>query len=69
MGSFIVGLAGAVDTRLRAAVLVGGGNFDGPNLYWDNSKAMCQGTPYRALQPLGDRPAVIFSSTPPAVQR
>ena len=42
-------------------VLVGGGNLDGPNGYWDNSKAMCQGTPYRSLQPLGDRPAVIYA--------
>jgi dienelactone hydrolase len=60
MGSFVVALAGAVETRLRAAVLVGGGNLDGPDEYWDNSKAMCQGTPYRSLQPLGDRPAVIY---------
>jgi dienelactone hydrolase len=61
MGSFVVALAGAVETRLHAAVLVGGGNLDGPNEYWDNSKAMCQGTPYRSLLPLGDRPAAIFS--------
>jgi dienelactone hydrolase len=61
MGSFILAIAGAVDPRLRATVLVGGGNLDGPNEYWDNSKAMCQGTPYRSLQPLGDRPAVIYS--------
>jgi dienelactone hydrolase len=61
MGSFILALAGAVDTRLRATVLVGGGNLDGPNEYWDNSKPMCQGTPYRSLQALGDRPAVIYS--------
>ncbi len=60
MGSFVVALAGAVETRLRAAVLAGGGNLDGPDEYWDNSKAMCQGTPYRSLQPLGDRPAVIY---------
>jgi dienelactone hydrolase len=60
MGSFVVALAGAVETRLRAAVVVGGGNLDGPDEYWDNSKAMCQGTPYRSLQPLGDRPAVIY---------
>lgn len=61
MGSFVVALAGAVETRLRAAVLAGGGNLDGPGEYWDSSKAMCQGTPYRSLQPLGDRPAVIYS--------
>jgi dienelactone hydrolase len=61
IGSFVLSLAGAVETRLRATVLVGGGNLDGPNGYWDNSKPMCQGIPYRSLQPLGDRPAVIYS--------
>lgn len=61
MGSFILALAGAVDTRLRATVLVGGGNLDGPDGYWDSSKSMCQGTPYRSLLPLGDRPAVIYA--------
>jgi dienelactone hydrolase len=60
MGSFVVALAGALDTRLRAAVLVGGGNLDGPGEYWDNSKPMCQGIPYQSLQSLGDRPAVIY---------
>jgi hypothetical protein len=60
MGSFVVALAGAVDTRVRAAVLVGGGNLDGPGEYWDKSKPMCQGIPYQSLQPLGDRPAAIY---------
>jgi hypothetical protein len=61
MGSFILALAGAIETRLRAVVLVGGGNLDGPGEYWDNSKPMCQGIPYRSLQSLGDRPAVIYA--------
>lgn len=61
LGSFVVALAGAVDTRLRACVLVGGGNLDGPGEYWDSSKPMCQGIPYQSLQSLGDRPAVIYS--------
>jgi dienelactone hydrolase len=60
MGSFVVALAGAVDTRLRAAVLAGGGNLDGPGEYWDKSKPMCQGIPYQSLLSLGDRPAVIY---------
>jgi hypothetical protein len=60
MGSFVVALAGAVDTRLRAAVLAGGGNLDGPGEYWDKSKPMCQGIPYQSLQSLGDRAAVIY---------
>jgi dienelactone hydrolase len=61
MGSFVVALTGAVEPRLRASVLVGGGNLDGPGEYWDNTKPMCQGTPYRSLLPLGDRPAAIYA--------
>jgi dienelactone hydrolase len=60
MGSFILSLAGAIETRLHAVVLVGGGNLDGPDEYWDNTKPMCQGIPYRSLRPLGDRAAVIY---------
>jgi hypothetical protein len=61
MGSFVLALAGAVETRLHACVLTGGGNLDGPGGYWDRSKPMCQGTPYRSLAILGDRPAVIYA--------
>ena len=61
MGSFILALTGAVDTRLKACVLAGGGTLDGPGGYWDTSKPMCQGLPYRALEFLGDRPAVIYA--------
>ena len=61
MGSFVLALAGAVETRLHAVVLVGGGNLDGPGGVWDHSKPMCQGIPYRSLSFLGDRPAVLYS--------
>ncbi len=61
MGSFVLSLGCAVETRLRACVLVGGGNLDGPGEYWDGSKPMCQGRPYQALRFLGDRPAVLYS--------
>lgn len=62
MGSFILALAGAVETRLNAVVLVGGGNLDGPGGYWESSgKRMCQGIPYLSLNFLGDRPAVIYA--------
>ncbi|HUR56330.1 MAG TPA: acetylxylan esterase [Opitutaceae bacterium] len=61
MGSFVLAVAGAVETRLRACVLVGGGNLDGPDGYWDRSKAMCQGHPYRSLAFLGDRPAMLYA--------
>jgi dienelactone hydrolase len=61
MGSFILSVAGAVDERLNACVLVGGGNLDGPGEYWDKSKPMCQALPYKALSFLGDRPAAIYA--------
>lgn len=61
LGSFVLALAGAVEERLRACVMVGGGNIDDPGGYWDNSKPMCQGLPYRSLSFLGDRPAAIYA--------
>ncbi len=61
LGSFVLALTGAVESRLRACVLVGGGNLDGVDGYWDNSKPMCQGLPYRSLRFLGDRGAVIYA--------
>ena len=61
MGSFVLTLTGAVDQRLHACVMVGGGNIDGPDGYWDNSKPMCQGIPYRSLSFLGDRAAAIYA--------
>ena len=61
LGSFVLALAGAVEPRLRACVLVGGGNLDGPGEYWDASKPMCQGLPYRSLGFLGDRPAALYA--------
>ena len=62
MGSFVVSLACAVETRLRACAAVAGGDLDGPGGYWDtNNKKMCQAIPYHALSFLGDRPAIIFT--------
>jgi hypothetical protein len=63
MGSFVLSLAGAVERRLHACVLTGGGNLDGPGESWDDDKIkpMCQGWPYQALAFLGDRPAVIYA--------
>lgn len=62
LGSFVLALAGAVEPRLRACVMVGGGNLDGPGGRWDNSsKTMCESQPYRSLNFLGDRPAVIYA--------
>jgi dienelactone hydrolase len=61
MGSFTSVLAGAVDPRIHALLLTGGGDIDGPDGYWDRSAIMCQGGPYRALNFLGDRPAVLYT--------
>ncbi|HEY3384605.1 MAG TPA: prolyl oligopeptidase family serine peptidase [Vicinamibacterales bacterium] len=61
LGSFVLALAGAVEPRLRACVMVGGGNLDGRGGYWDKSKPMCQGLPYQSLGFLGDRAAVIYA--------
>ena len=62
MGSFVSAIAGAVDTRIHAVVLSGGGDLDGPGGYWDrSSKLMCQAIPWKSLNILGDRPAVIYA--------
>ncbi len=62
MGSFVLGLTCAVDTRINSCVLAGGGNLDGPGGYWDSSsKKMCQAIPYQSLMFLGDRGAALYS--------
>lgn len=61
LGSFVMSMTGAVETRLKACVMVGGGNLDGPDEYWDKSKPMCQGHPYRSLAFLGDRAAMVYA--------
>lgn len=61
MGSFHAAIAGALDTRVHALLLSGGGNLDGNGGYWDTSKPMCQAGPYKALRFLGDRGAVLYA--------
>ena len=62
MGLFVLALTGAVEPRLKACVLIGGGNLDGVDGYWDSSsKTMCQSLPYRSLYFLGDRGAIIYA--------
>ncbi|MDP3071732.1 MAG: acetylxylan esterase [Opitutaceae bacterium] len=62
MGSFVLALAGAVEPRLRACVLVGGGNLSGAGDHWDaSSKVMCQAWPWRSLEFLGDRGGMIYA--------
>ena len=61
MGSFVLGITCAIETRLHACVLTGGGNLDGPGGYWDSSNhTMCQAIPYKSLLFLGDRGAVLY---------
>ncbi len=61
LGSYVVAVTGAVDDRIHACVHAGGGNLDGPDEYWDNTKPMCTATPYRALSFLGDRGAELYA--------
>lgn len=61
MGGFIAGLAGAMDSRIHAVLLSGGGVYDGPGGYFDSNPLPCQMPPYKALATLGDRGAVIFA--------
>ena len=62
MGSFVLGITCAIETRLNSCVLVGGGNLDDPGGYWDRSNhTMCQAIPYKSLMFLGDRGAVLYS--------
>ncbi len=62
MGSFHAAIAGALDSRIHALVLSGGGNLDGAGGYWESSpKVMCQAGPYKALTFLGDRGAVLYA--------
>jgi dienelactone hydrolase len=62
MGSFHAVIAGALDPRIHALVLSGGGNLDGAGGYWDSSsKVMCQAGPYHALEFLPDRAAVLYA--------
>ena len=61
MGSFVLGLACAAETRLAACVLSGGGNLDDEGGYWDSSsKRMCQAIPYQSMKFLSDRGAALY---------
>jgi dienelactone hydrolase len=62
MGSFHSAIAGAIDPRIRALILSGGGNLGGDHSYWAVSpKVMCQSGPYKALGFLGDRAAILYA--------
>jgi dienelactone hydrolase len=61
MGGFIVGITGAIDTRIHAVLISGGGVYDGPGGYFDSNPLPCQMPPYKALLTLGDRGAVLYA--------
>ncbi|HWB32355.1 MAG TPA: prolyl oligopeptidase family serine peptidase [Acidobacteriaceae bacterium] len=62
MGSFHSALAGAIDPRVHAVILSGGGNLGDDHSYWAQSpKVMCQSGPYKALSFLGDRAAIVYA--------
>jgi dienelactone hydrolase len=61
LGSYVAAITRAVDPRIYACVLAGGGNLDATGEYWETSKPMCTGLSYQALSFLGDRGAVIYS--------
>ena len=61
-GIIAAALAGPDAPRIRAVVLSGGGNLDGHDQYWDtNPKPNCQSGPYKALNFLGDRGAILYA--------
>lgn len=61
MGAFITGITGAIDTRIHAVLLSGGGTYDGPHEYFDRNKLPCQAPPYLALGVLGDRGPILYA--------
>jgi dienelactone hydrolase len=61
MGGFIAGITGAIDTRIHAILVSGGGVYDGPGGYFDVNPLPCQMPPYKALLPLGDRGAALYA--------
>jgi dienelactone hydrolase len=61
MGAFITGITGAIDPRIHAVLLSGGGTFDGDHEYFDSGKLPCQAPPWRSLGLLGDRAAIIYA--------
>ena len=61
MGAFITGITGAIDMRIHAVLLSGGGSFDGPHAFYDMGRLPCQSPPWRALGVLGDRAAILYA--------
>ena len=52
MGGFVAGIAGAIDPRIHAVLLSGGGTFDDDTGYFDKGNKPCQSSPFHALKPV-----------------
>ena len=68
MGAFVSGIAGAIDPRIHAVLLSGGGTYDDEadgGKSFDTGKLPCQAPPWRSLRVLGSAPhmrgAVIYA--------
>ncbi len=64
LGSIVAGLAGAMDTRIHAVVLSGGGDYDGAGQLYDKGRLPCQMPPYRAIASIDgaeNRGALIYT--------
>ena len=61
LGAWVTFLAGALDTRIHATVLSGGGTYDGPDESFDQGKLPCQAAPWHALSVLGDRTTILYA--------
>jgi dienelactone hydrolase len=68
MGAFVTGIAGALDPRIHAVLLSGGGTFDDEadgGKSFDTGKLPCQAAPWHALKVLGgefhERGAVLYA--------
>jgi len=64
MGSFIAGITGAIDPRIHAVVLSGGGVYGGAGSYFDRGNKPCQTAPYRALAevlPVEQRGEILYT--------
>jgi dienelactone hydrolase len=56
LGSFVLAVTGDVEPRLRACVIVGGGNLDSPSGNWDLSRPI-----FRSMDFLTDRSAAVYA--------
>jgi dienelactone hydrolase len=64
MGSFVGGITGAIDLRIHAVVLSGGGIYGDAGSYWDRGVKPCQVPASRELlqvMPGADRGAILYT--------